>query len=76
MSIAVGKSGDWSNHHGVQDVTAVNILKKFYPLIDENHIGLTDGANPTLTITDLEFWWCSTIADEPGASAHPLLSVG
>ena len=29
--------------HGVQDVTAVNVLVNFYPLIDENQRGLPGG---------------------------------
>ena len=46
VSIAVGQSGDGpKNHHGVKNVTAVDILFRFYPLIDENQRGFTDGAN-------------------------------
>ena len=61
------------NHHGVQDVTAVNVLANFYPLIDENQRGLTGGEIPAQTITDVGFCLCSTMADVPGASVYQLL---
>ena len=60
---------DPRNLHGVQDVTAVNALVKFYPLTDKKKGVLPVAKIPAKTITDFRFWRCSTIED-----VHQLLS--
>ena len=40
------------NHHGVHDITAVNVLVNFYLLVDENQRGLPGGAQ---TMVDFGF---------------------
>ena len=67
------------NYHGVLDVTAVNALVNFYPLIDVNQMGLTGvGANSgpihhglrILAVLDV-----SRLAGSLGATAPAVLMI-
>ena len=64
------------NHHGVQDVTAVNVLVNLYTLIDENQTGRTGGVNSGSTHHGL--WILVVFGDSIrtgslGAQAHVVI---